>query len=76
MNLGPTELVVLMLLAVVLFFAWVGVVQLSREKRWGVIAVLAVLCVLGLGVLAFSLAGAFKFPAWRRTLKARRGVRA
>ena len=57
MNFGLTEVLVAVLAAALLFFAYVGIVQLWREERAGLLVVLLGLCLLGVGILAFAARG-------------------
>ena len=75
MNFGLTEVFVAVLAAALLFFAYVGIVQLWREERAGLLVVLLGLCLLGVGILAFAVAGVVKFGDWRRTERARAATR-
>jgi hypothetical protein len=75
MTVGLTEIVVALLAAALLFFAYVGVVQLWREGQAGLLVVLLALCLLGVGLLAFAIAGLVKFGAWRSYGRARAAMR-
>jgi hypothetical protein len=75
MTFGLTEIFVALLAAALLFFVYVGVVQLWREERAGLLVVLLVLCLLGVGLLAFAIAGVVKFGAWQSYGRARAATR-
>ena len=65
MDIGPAELLVILIIIPTLFFAYVGIVQLCREKRWGLVALCTVTIVIA-GLFPFAIAGIAKFGAWRR----------
>jgi membrane-bound ClpP family serine protease len=71
MTFGLAGIVVALLAAALLFFSYVGVVQLWREEQVGLLVVLLALCLFGVGLLAFAIAGVVKLGAWRSYGRAR-----